>query len=175
MARAHRLLALESHAVPVVLRHNEQLEMSLAEYHGSVSLAELEAVATFLADTPSFLKRDTLSLVLPGADFGTIEFAALDRLFGRYKTIYGPMNFQIMRRSAWLCLSAAAQAHIDYWIAGRDTREALSSTLRQFATYAEAGDWLVLNDTEAAMLESGEGFIELARFDMPELARAAAR
>jgi hypothetical protein len=46
---------LESYAVPVVLRHNQQLEMNLAEYHGAVSLPELEAVATFLADNPSFL------------------------------------------------------------------------------------------------------------------------
>ncbi len=162
--------------MPVVLRHNQQLEMNLAEYHGTVSLAELEAVATFLADNPSFLKRDTLSLVLPGGDFGTIELAALDRLFGRYKTIYAPMKFQIMRRSAWLCLSPAAQPHIDYWIGGRDTRESMSSTLRQFGDYAEAGDWLVLNEAETAILERGDGFAELARFDMPpEMARAAAR
>jgi hypothetical protein len=114
--------------------------------------------------------------VLPGADFGTIEFAALDRLFGRYKTIYAPMKFQIMRRSAWLCFSPAAQPYIDYWIGGRDTRESMSSTLRQFETYAEAGDWLVLSETETATLERGDGFAELARFEMTsETPRAAAR
>ena len=59
---------------------------------------------------------------------------------------------------------------------GRDTRESMSSTLRQFGDYAEAGDWLVLNEAETAILERGDGFAELARFDMPpEMARAAAR
>jgi hypothetical protein len=167
---------LESRAVTVVLRHNEQLELNLAEYRGEVSLGELEAIATFLSQNAGFLKRDALSVVVPGAHFGSVEFAALDRLFGRYKTIYAPMSFQIIRRSAWLCLSPAAQAHIDYWIGGRDAREAMSSTLRQFSSYAEAGDWLVLNVAETAMLERGEGFTEIARFEIaPAKGRAVAR
>lgn len=162
--------------MPVVLRHNEQLELNLAEYHGGVSLAELEAVATFLAQNPSFLKRDCLSLVLPHAHFGGVELAALDRLFGRYKTIYAPMSFQIMRRSAWLCLSPAAQAHIDYWIGERDAREAMSTTLRQFATFEEAGDWLVLSAAETLTVQIGAGFNEIARFeDTPRNERVAAR
>lgn len=162
--------------MPVVLRHNEQIELNLAEYHGVVTLAELETVATFLAENPWFLKRDCLSLALPNADFSGVGFAALDRLFGRYKTIYAPMSFQIIRRSAWLCLSPAAQPYIDYWMGGRDTRGAMSSTLRQFSSYAEAGDWLVLSERETAMLESGEGFTEIARFDIrPDAERAAAR
>jgi hypothetical protein len=162
--------------VPVVLRHNEQLELSLAEYRGAVALAELEAVATFLAQTPSFLKRDCLSLVVAGAHFDNVDFAALDRLFGRYKTIYAPMSFQIIRRSAWLCLSPAAQPHIDYWVGGRDAREGMSSTLRQVDSYAEAGDWLVLSESETLTLERGDGFAELARFDAAHIGpRAAAR
>lgn len=162
--------------MPVVLRHNEQLELSLAEYRGEVALAELEAVASYLAQNASFLKRDCLSIVAPDAHFGSVEFAALDRLFGRYKTIYAPMSFQIIRRSAWLCLSPAAQAHIDYWIGGRDAREAMSSTLRQFDSFAQAGDWLVLNEAETAMLERGEGFDEVARFEIaPAMGRVAAR
>jgi hypothetical protein len=169
-------MELEFAPVPVVLRQNEQLELSLAEYRGSVSLAELEAVATFLAQNPPFLKRDCLSVVAPGADFDGVELVALDRLFGRYKTIYAPMSFQIIRRSAWLCLSPAAQPHIDYWIGGRDTREAMSSTLRQFSSYADAGDWLVLSETETAMLERGDGFAEVARFEIaPSAVRAGAR
>ena len=152
--------------MPVVLRHNEQLELNLAEYRGSISFAELEAVATFLAQNPAFLKRDCLSLVTPRADFDRVELTALDRLFGRYKTIYAPMSFQIIRRSAWLCLSPAAQAHIDHWIGQRDAREAMSSTLRQFSSYAEAGDWLVLSEAETRALETGAGFAEIARFEI---------
>jgi len=151
--------------VPVVLRHNEQIEMNLAEYHGQVSLLELEAVAAFLAENPSFLKRDTLSVVHPGGTFASVPMEALDRLFGRYKKMFAPLDFQMLRRSAWLCFSEAAQTHVDYWIGGRDSKEAFSSTLRQLSSYAEAGDWLVLNASETAMLETGEGFALLASYD----------
>ncbi len=162
--------------MPVVLRHNEQLELNLAEYRGSVSFAELEAIAAFLAANSSFLKRDTLSLVTPGADFDTVDLGALDQLFGRYKTLYAPMDFQIVRRSAWICQCPAAQAHVDRWLGHPDTREAMSSTLRQFTSFAEAGDWLVLSEAETLALEAGVGFAEIARFDFaPSANRAAAR
>ncbi len=159
--------------MPVVLRHNQELELNLAEYQGSVSFAELEAVAGFLAANPSFLKRDTLSQVLPGADFDTVPLDGLDRLFGHYKKLYAPMNFQIVRRSAWLCQSPAAQAHVDHWLGEPDMREATSSTLRQFATFAEAGDWLVLSEAETVALEARVGFDEIAHFDYPPTRTAA--
>lgn len=162
--------------MPVVLRHNEQLELNLAEYYGSVSLAELEAVAAFLGENPSFLKRDCLSVVLPGVDFAGVEFTALDHIFGRYKILYAPLDFQIVRRSAWICQSPAAQAHVDHWVGRRDAREAMSSTLRQFNAFAEAGDWLVLSEAETIALEMGAGFDEIIRFeDRLTQSRAAAR
>ncbi len=162
--------------MPVVLRHNEQIEMNLAEYRGQVSLAELEAVAAFLAANPNFLKRDTLSVAHADASFGAVPFEALDRLFGRYKTLYAPLDFQMLRRSAWLCFSKVAQEHVDYWIGERDTRGAMSTTLRQLSSYAEAGEWLVLNESETRALQTGAGFEEIAKFDLPpELGQAPAR
>src|SRR5690606_37101556 len=91
--------------VPVVLRHNETLELNVAEYHGAITLGELQAVAEYLAANRSFLKCDCLSIVFPGATFENIAFDDLDRIFGRYQTLYAPLNFQIIRRSAWLCFS----------------------------------------------------------------------
>jgi hypothetical protein len=94
--RTQRLRQSGASSVPVVLRHNELLELNLAEYHGSVTLAELEAVAAFMAQNPSFLKFDCLSLVLPGGNFDGVELTALDRLFGRYKVMYAPIDFQLV-------------------------------------------------------------------------------
>jgi hypothetical protein len=150
--------------VPLVLRHNDPLELNLAEYCGSVTVLELEAAAAFFAAQVSLVKHDTLHLVHAGADFDSLDFGALDRLFERYASIFAPIDFQIVRRSAWVCQSAAARPYIAYWVEGRDTRGALSSTLRQFGSLAEAGEWLLLSDAEIETLERGEGFVELARF-----------
>ena len=99
------------------------------------------------------------------ADFNGVGLDALDKLLGHYTALFEPIDFQIIRRSAWLCLSPAAQAHVDYWSGKRDASEAMSTTLRQFATIEEAGDWLVLGEAEITALQTKAGFKELARFD----------
>jgi hypothetical protein len=157
--------------VPVVLRHNELLELNTAEYSGAITLAELQATADWLAANPTFLKYDCLSVVMPESRFIDVAFDALDRIFGRYKSLYAPINFQIIRRSAWLCFSPAAQAHIDHWTGKRDAREAMSTTLRQFASFEDAGDWLVLSEAETLALQTGTGFDDLVRFDHPAAGR----
>lgn len=162
--------------MPVVLRHNELLELNVAEYSGAISLPELQAVADWLTANPNFLKYDSLNVLMPASRFVDVEFDALDRIFGRYKSLYAPINFQIIRRSAWLCFSPAAQAHVDHWSGKRDAREAMSTTLRQFSTFEEAGDWLVLSEAETLALQSGAGFDELASFEHPPAsARPATR
>lgn len=158
----------------VVLRHNEQLELNRVEYHGAVSLGELIALAEFQAANPTWLTYDALSLVLPSADFSGIDKAALDTLFAKYKQLFEPLHFLILRRSAWICQSDLAQAHVQHWLSGRDTREDVSSDVRKFDTFAEAGDWLILSPCETVALESGEGFTEIVSCTSPA-ARPLAR
>lgn len=156
----------------VVLRHNETLELNLIEYAGQVSFAELKAIAAYGARNPQFLKSDALNLVAPGADFSGVDLHDLDLLFLRYRKLFARLDFQIYRRSAWLCLSPAAERHVAYWVGERDLRESMSSNVRKFGSYAEAGDWLLLSGGQLAQLERGEGFTEITRFDLPALAPA---
>jgi hypothetical protein len=162
--------------VPVVLSHNEMLELNLAEYTGVITLAQLTEVAGFGAKHPNFLKADTLNVVREDADFSAVDLTELDTLFARYKALFASLNFQIYRRSAWLCLNKAAEAHVSYWLGEHDMREAMSSAVRKFESYADAGDWLLLSGAELALVERGEGFTELAVFDKaPAMPRAVAR
>jgi hypothetical protein len=174
---AHRLLnaffnrAVEPAAsrdwpLTIVVRHSEKLELNRVEYHGRVSLAELSALADFNAAHPTLLTYDCLSLALPGSDFLSIDKGALDALFAKYRTLFAPIHFLILRRSAWICQSPAAEAHVRYWLTGRDTREAVSSDVRKFDAFADAGAWLVLSPEETVELETGEGFAEVTRFSI---------
>lgn len=162
--------------MPIVLRHNEMLEMNLVVYRGAVSPTELEDVAAYLAANPSFLKRDTLNIVTETATFDAVPLDKLDTLFGRYRTLYAPLDFQMLRRSAWVCFSPAAQAHVDHWSGKREAREAMSTTLRQFASFQEAGDWLVLSAAETVALQTGAGFDLVATIeDTPDAAPSRGR
>ena len=142
----------------IILRHNAKLELTRADYVGAVTLEDLLALAAFNAAEPQWLKHDCLSLVLPGADFLKVDFTALDAIFERYRQMYGHLRFHIMRRSAWLCLSPAARAHVDYWVIDRETKQELSTNLRLFENWEEAGDWLMLQPNELEQLKTADGF-----------------
>jgi len=155
--------------VPIFARHNEALELNRVDYAGSVTLAELRALAEFNAANPTWLTYDCLNLVLPGADFLSIDFEALDALFNRYRDLYQPMNMLILRRSAWLCQSPGADHHVSHWTKGRDAKDALSSDVRLFDTFETAAQWLLVRPLELEKLRTGDGFTEFFRAD----ARAA--
>lgn len=151
----------------VVFRHHEKLEVNRVEYYGSISFAELRALADFQATNPSLLTYDCLTVVTATADFRAIDLATLDDLFAKYRALFQPLSFLILRRSAWLNFSPSAQAHVDYWVRGRDAKGGMSSDVRQFDSYEAAGEWLVLNPRDLATLKLGEGFKELARYTIP--------
>lgn len=157
----------------IVLRHNPTLELNLAEYSGQISFAQLKELAAYGARHPEFLKSDTLNYVASDTDFSAVDLHDLDLLFLRYRKLYARLDFQIYRRSAWLCRSPAAERHVAYWLNGRDLKEGMSSAVRPFETFAEAGDWLLLSGAEIAAVERGEDFIELVRFDTAPVAAAA--
>ncbi len=149
--------------MPVVLSHDVRLELNLTHYQGAITLVELRELAEFGAANGAYLRADTLNIVRPGAYFDQVSLADLDALFAHYKTLFAPLDLQMMRRAAWLCQSPAAQPHVDHWL-GRDARGGMASAVRQFNTFAEACEWLVLTGDEVAHLETGASFTELARF-----------
>lgn len=151
--------------MPIVLRHNKSLELNLAEYLGAITYGELQGISKFLAANPSYLKLDCLSVIYTGCNFDSIKPEELDELFRGYAALFAPLSFQIMRRSAWVCFSPDTQRYLDHWIIGRDARRALSTAVRQFSSYEEAGEWLVLSEVETLSLQTRAGFDIAASFE----------
>src|SRR5262249_32715723 len=133
---------------------------------------ELKALPKFLADKPHVLGSDTLNIVRADGDFSAITFEALRTLFEHYRMLFTPLRLQIFRRAAWLCEDDGPKPHVSHWLS-QDTKEGMSTTVKQCHSFSEAADWLLLMDAERAKLETGEGFDEIARFHFPpEPARA---
>jgi hypothetical protein len=157
--------------VTLIVRHNEALELNCVDYLGAVSMAELAELAKFNAANPTWVTYDCLSVVAPGADFLSVNFRELDALLAEYRAIYQPLNFLILRRAAWLCLSDAALPHVRHWTRDpADRRVSMSSDVRLFSSYAEAAEWLLLRPAELPNVESGEGFTEIFRSEAPAAA-----
>lgn len=160
----------------IFLRRNDTIELNLVEYCGPVSLGELEQLAHHQAADRASAKSDALNIIAPGASFEGVDFAALDALYTHYRGVYQSIEFQILRRAAWVCRSEAARPHVEHWLEGRHPRDGTSSDVRMFEALGGACEWLMLNAREAAQVETGEGFREVVRFHgAPEPARAVAR
>jgi hypothetical protein len=172
---AHRLKREGIRALTVILRRNENLELNLVEFVGSITLDELKAVAKFQADKPDLLASDCLNVVRAGGNFNTVTFEQLDLMFEHYRKLFSPLRLEIFRRAVWFCEDEKPKAHIAHWMS-RDAKEGMSSTLKHCHSFAEAADWLLLMDAERGLLERGEGFDEIVRFELPMApARAAGR
>lgn len=159
--------------MPIVVRHNETLELNLVEYRGAISWEELRELAIYGTAHADYLRRDALNWVLPGAHFRGVDFGRIDALFDHYRKLFEPLDFQIFRRSAWLCESPAGLEHVRYWLGGRNAREAMSSNVRDFTLLQDAGEWLLLNESEIPRVERREGFTHVVSYDIPATQAAA--
>jgi hypothetical protein len=158
--------------LPIVLRHNESLELSRVEYFGQVRAEDMHAHATFNADYAVWLGFDCISVIHADIDVSGITLTNLDGVFTTHRKLFEPLGLMFMRRSGWVCESPIAQRFLSHWMAKRNADKSPWADVRQFATFEAASEWLLLNTEAAAALKSGEGFAEVARFG-PAALRAA--
>ncbi|MEZ5995983.1 MAG: hypothetical protein R3C25_09525 [Hyphomonadaceae bacterium] len=159
----------------VALRHSPALELNLVEYRDAIALEELRALAEYLARNPSYLRQDTLNLIHPGAHFESVTPADLDALFDYYRVLFAPLQFDMIRRAAWVCLSSHVEPLVAYWIDGRNMKKEMSSAVRSFTSMSDAGDWLVISEAALDKARRGEGFTEIVAFDSKQAAAPLAR
>jgi hypothetical protein len=153
--------------LPVILQHSRIAELNRVEYRGRISLAEMYALGEYQVSHPDWLAYDLFNLIAADADFSSMSLEDLDGIVVKYRALFQPSELLMFRRSAWVSFSPSSQRHLDHWITRRNTRQNQTQDARQFSTFAEAATWLVLARDKAAMLETGEGFAEMARLEAP--------
>ncbi len=151
--------------MPIVLRHNEHLELSRVEYSGAIRARDLHDHATFNATNPIWLGFDCISVIHDDVDVSDISLSNLDGVFTAHRQLFEPLNLMFMRRSAWVCESPAGQRFLSHWLTKRNADKSPWADVRQFESFEAAGEWMLLNAENTAMLKSGEGFNEVARFN----------
>jgi hypothetical protein len=158
--------------VPIVLRHNAALELSRVDYTGVMRAQDLHDHAAFNAAHPVWLGFDCISVVHADVDVAGISLANLDGVFSAHRELFEPLNLMFMRRSGWVCESAAGQRFLSHWLTRRNVDKSPWAEVRQFDSFEAAGEWMLLGAENIAILKSSEGFKEIARFGAaPSLAR----
>lgn len=150
--------------MPIVLRHNESLELSRVEYFGAMNARDLHDHAAYNAANPVWLGFDCISVILADIDVSAISLANLDGVFNAHRQLFEPLGLMFMRRSGWVCESPAGQRFLSHWLAKRNVDKSPWADVRQFDTFDAASEWLLLSPEAAAALKSGDGFADVARF-----------
>lgn len=157
--------------MPIILRHNEKLEVSRVEYFGAVSAQDLRDHAAYNSANPVWLGFDCISVIHADIDLAGISLADLDQVFKSHRALFEPLNLMFMRRSGWVCESPMGQRFLSHWLSKRNADKSPWADVRQFDTFESASEWLLLDKDGAAALKSGDGFNEVARFESLTLAR----
>jgi hypothetical protein len=150
--------------VPIVLRHNEKLELSRVDYSGAMRAQDLHDHAAFNANNPIWLGFDCVSVVRPDTDVSGISLTSLDGVFDAHRALFEPLGLMFMRRSAWVCESPAGQRLLSHWLTKRNADKSPWADVRQCDSFEAAGEWMLLSAENIAMLKAGEGFNEIASF-----------
>ncbi len=153
--------------MPIVLRHNEALELSRVEYFGAVSAADMQNHAAYNAANPIWLGFDCVSVIHADVDVSGITLNNLDGIFNAHRELFEPLNLMFMRRSAWICFSPPGQRFLSHWLAKRSVDKSPWADVRQFEGFEQAGEWMLLSAENIATLKDGEGFKDIARFEAP--------
>lgn len=157
--------------MPIVLRHNDVLEISRVEYSGAIRAKDLHDHAEYNAANPAWLGFDCISVIHADVHIAGLSLTELDGVFKAHRQLFEPLNLMFMRRSGWVCDSPMAQRFLGHWIGKRNADKSPWADVRQFESMDAAAEWLLLSPANAALLKSGEGFREIARFETPNLVR----
>ncbi len=158
--------------MPIVLRHNETLELSRVEYTGIIRAQDMHDHAAYNAANPIWLGFDCISVIHADTDPSGISLANVDSVFSAHRELFEPLNLMFMRRSGWVCESAQGQRFLSHWLAKRNIEKSPWADVRQFETFEAASEWMLLSAEHTAILKAGDGFKEIARFESaPQPAR----
>ncbi|MCX7357663.1 MAG: hypothetical protein NT015_05920 [Alphaproteobacteria bacterium] len=151
--------------MPIVMRHNESLELTRVDFFGKLLPEHVRGYGAYGMANPHWAEFDTMTFVAADTDVSGISPADIDGFFTTFGHVLRASNKMVRRRTGWVCDNDLHQAVLAHWLTKRNANVEPDAHVRLFVTGEAASEWLLLNPSAAAALQSGDGFTELARFD----------
>ncbi len=151
--------------MPIVMRHNEALELTRVDFYGRILPEQVHAYGAYGLAHPHWVNFDCITFVSADTDVSAISRADIDAIFKAFGAMLQASSTLVRRRTGWVCQSAACQQALDAWLAKRNAGTEPDTHVRQFNSAEAVSEWLLLSPEGAAALKSGHGFAQLALFD----------
>jgi len=123
---AHRFSArflLAISQMPITLSMHRRWGFHVLRFEGKIVFEELVELGRLHASMPAFASADALHIVDELADLSAVRLDHLDALREHYSQLQRVLDLYLVRRSAWVCGSAAACSVVEYWLSGRHSRD----------------------------------------------------
>lgn len=145
----------------ITLSMNRLLGFHLVRFEGVVTFSELAELGRLHAAFPVFAGADAIHVIDADADLSGLQLSELDILRDHYAKLQRSLDLFLVRRSAWVCGTAATCRLVEHWLDGRHSRDGQKTEVLMACDLA--GVFPLFSHEEIAAVEMGSEFTEISR------------
>ncbi len=133
----------------------------LVRFEDEVTLSEVTELAKLHSSVPAFAAADAIHVIDGDADLSGLQLSELDGLRAQYERLHRSLDLYLVRRSAWVCGTAATCRIVEYWLDGRHSRDGQKTEVVLAANLGDVFPLFSHNEIEA--VQTQREFTQVAR------------
>ena len=130
-------------------------------FEGVITFAELAELGRLHAAFPVFAAADAIHVIDEAADLSRLQLSELDLLRAHYAKIQSGLDLYMVRRSAWVCSTAATCRLVEHWLDGRHSRDGQQTEVVMAADLADV--FPLFSEEEIEEVLAGAEFTQISR------------
>lgn len=149
----------------ITIYENAELGFQVVKMNGALTDRELADLGDLHLQNREWAKADAVHLLDQDVDVSGLTYAQLDALREHYRALQRQLDLLLLRRSAWVCPNPSAWRFVEYWLAGRHSRDGQGTDVCLVADLDGAA--LLFEKHELEAIAAWKGFAELQRLERP--------
>lgn len=145
----------------ITLSMHRRLGFHVVRFEDVITFAELSELARLHAAFPVFAAADAIHVVDEAADLSRLQLSELDTLRAHYARLQSGLDLYMVRRSAWVCSTAATCRLVEHWLDGRHSRDGQQTEVVMAADLADV--FPLFSEDEIEAVQTGCEFTEISR------------
>lgn len=147
--------------MPITLSMHRRWSFHVVRFEDVVTFAELTELGRLHSAFPVFAAADAIHIVEPEADLSSLHLDELDVLRDHYARLQQGLDLYLVRRSAWVCSTAATCRLVEYWLDGRHSRDGQKTEVVMAADVADVFPLFSRDEIEAVKIQ--DEFTQISR------------
>lgn len=148
--------------MPITLSMHRRLGFHVVRFESVITFTELVELGRLHEAFPVFAAADAIHIIDEAADLSRLQLSELDLLRAHYATLQSGLDLYMLRRSAWVCSTAATCKLVEYWLDGRHSRDGQKTEVVMAANVADV--FPLFSHDEIEEVQAGREFTEISRF-----------